>query len=756
MGNSLYSGEHHRKAELLAPAGSMETLKAVAAAGADAVYGAGIRFGARAYANNFTEKELLEAMDYLHLHGKRLYLTVNTLMKQEELSGELYQYLLPLYRQGLDAVIVQDLGVLAFLRREFPDLKLHASTQMFLTGPEGAALAKKMGCSRIVPARELSLEELRQIHERVEIEIETFVHGALCYCYSGQCLLSSMLGGRSGNRGRCAQPCRLPYRVKGGDNSSSGLKGAGGPGSKDRERHLLSPKDLCAIELLPEILESGVSSLKIEGRMKQAEYAAGVTAIYREYLDAWYEQPESYRVSQKDRKRLKELGSRSGFTQGYYKKRNGPEMMAMERPSHTKANEELQEEIRRRYLNQELQEKINGDLTIEAGAEAALTLRYQGISVTVFGDVAQKAQNRPLEKAEIAEKICRTGGSPFVFEHLKIRMEEGTFLPVGGLNRMRRDALKELLEKALEGFRRKEGPETKDEEPLTAEGEGKRPNASAAPYLAVSVRTLEQAEALLENPDVQRIYADSSVFQREQEIQKVRKLACRVQEAGKKFFYQMPPVLRQENGAWYRANLSELLKTGADGFLAPNLDALELLLEAGVPGERILTDSGLYVWNGQARECLAKLGVSDVTLPVELNGRELMARGYEGGELILYGYLPLMISAQCVRKNTEGCSKRPGLFWLKDRYGKEFPVVSQCKDCVSLLYNSSPLSLLHQYETVEKLKPKGYRISFTIEDRAQMEAVLSYYRQGFVKKITIDRKHYLPGYTNGHLKRGVE
>lgn len=724
----------HKKAELLSPAGSLETLKAVAAAGADAVYAAGNRFGARAYANNFTEEELLWAIDYLHLHGRRLYLTVNTLLKQEELCGELYDYLLPLYRQGLDGVIVQDLGVLAFLKERFPGLKLHASTQMFITGPEGAALAKKMGCSRIVPARELSLGELRQIRDRVDIEIEAFVHGALCYCYSGQCLLSSMLGGRSGNRGRCAQPCRLPYRTR------------------DKEGHLLSPKDLCAIELLPELLESGVTSLKIEGRMKQAEYAAGVTGIYRKYLDAYYAEPDAYAVSGEDLKRLEDLGSRSGFTQGYYRKQNGPDMMAMERSAHQKSNDALQEEMRRRYLNQEIQEKINGDLIIQKDKEMLLSLRCGEFTVTHAGDAAQAAKSRPLEQAEIMERICKTGGSPFAFEGLEIRMEEELFLPVSALNRLRRDALKKLEEKILEGFRREE-PLEKGNEVLRRAEDG---NPQAAPYLAVSVRTLEQAYALLENPDIHRIYIDSSGFQREQEIRQVREFTDRVHRAGKQCFYQMPPVLRQESGAWYRAHIKELSETGVDGFLVGNPDGLGLLLEAGIRGAQIQTDSSLYVWSGQAREAFDRLGVSDVTLPLEQNGRELSRRGYEGGECVLYGYLPLMISAQCVQKNTGGCSRKPGLTWLTDRYGKNFPVINQCKDCVNLLYNSSPLSLLHQYETVRNWKPKGYRISFTIETETRMEEVLSYYRQGFVKKVTINREQYLSDYTNGHLKRGVE
>lgn len=259
-----------RKTELLAPAGSFEILRAVVNAGADAVYCAGNRFGARAYANNFTEEEMISAIDFMHLKDKKLYMTVNTLLKEKELEKELYDYLCPYYEAGLDAVIVQDLGVMHFIREQFPNLPIHASTQMTITGAYGAELMLQAGCSRIVTARELSLTEIQDIYEKTGAEIESFVHGALCYCYSGQCLLSSMIGGRSGNRGRCAQPCRLPYELF-EDKSQAALA------KKGKESYLLSPKDLCTIDMIPELIQHGVHSFKIEGRMKQAEYAAGVT-----------------------------------------------------------------------------------------------------------------------------------------------------------------------------------------------------------------------------------------------------------------------------------------------------------------------------------------------------------------------------------------------------------------------------------------------------------------------------------------------
>ena len=278
--------------EVLAPAGSIEGLKAALYAGADAVYTGGRMFGARAYANNLSDEELSECIDYCHLHNKKLYLTTNTLMKQSEIY-QLADWLVPFYEQGLDAVIVQDFGAFAFLKREFPNLDLHASTQMSVHSVQSAALLEKLGASRVVPAREISLEEIAAIRQNTSLEIECFVHGALCYCYSGQCLMSSMIGGRSGNRGRCAQPCRLPYVYEG------------------KEQFWLSPKDICTLQILPEILEAGVDSLKIEGRMKRTEYAAGVAAMYRKYVDLYRKKgKEGYHVEKKDIQDLMDLYNR--------------------------------------------------------------------------------------------------------------------------------------------------------------------------------------------------------------------------------------------------------------------------------------------------------------------------------------------------------------------------------------------------------------------------------------------------------------
>ena len=336
-----------RQVEVLAPAGSFESMKAAIAAGADAVYIGGSQFGARAYADNLDEDHMLEAINYAHLHGASLYMTVNTLVKEKELDS-LFDYLNPYYMAGLDAVIVQDMGVFTYIREHFPDLDIHASTQMTITGAEGASLLKKMGASRVVTARELSLEEIARIHREVGVEIESFVHGALCYCYSGQCLLSSLIGGRSGNRGRCAQPCRLPYDVRKDGHSCQ---------PRD-ERYVMSLKDLCVLDILPDILEAGVYSLKIEGRMKSPRYTAGVVSIYRKYVDRYLKSGrKGYHVDPRDKKILLDLFDRGGFTDGYYVQHNGRDMVALkEKPAFRQGNQELFEYLDAAYVNAELKE----------------------------------------------------------------------------------------------------------------------------------------------------------------------------------------------------------------------------------------------------------------------------------------------------------------------------------------------------------------------------------------------------------------
>ena len=447
------------KHELLAPAGSLEICKAVMNAGADAVYLGGDKFGARAFAKNFTQEDLKEALDFAHMRGKKIFLTVNTLLKNKEIGTELFSYLQPLYEYGLDAVIVQDYGVFQFIRRNFPDLALHASTQMSVSNVAGAKFLMEHGAERIVTARELSSAEIRRIYDETGVEIESFIHGALCYCYSGQCLMSSMLGGRSGNRGRCAQPCRLAYQVT----------DAMGNLLHKKEKYPLSPKDLCTIELLPELCESGIYSFKIEGRMKKLEYAAGVTSIYRKYLDLYEESPESYKVEEADMERLLLLGNRNGFTKGYYEMRNGRSMMTLTDSSHSSNDAKMAyQPAAERKLPVLMQAVFHADRPMELSV-TLLDGEPNTSEVIVSGVCPGLAQNRPLSREELEKRLRKTGDTPFEAAELEISLEDGLFVPVGQLNELRRSALEQLQNQLLAQGRRK-APAKQQENPYEFKG----------------------------------------------------------------------------------------------------------------------------------------------------------------------------------------------------------------------------------------------------------------------------------------------
>ena len=434
-----------KKVELLAPAGNYESFIAAINAGADAVYLAGNQFGARAYADNFSNEEVCQAIRYAHLFHRKVYLTVNILLKEEELSA-LYEYIDPFYQCGLDGVIVQDIGAFFDMKHHFPELELHASTQMTLTGKYGAKLLKEMGASRIVPARELSLEEIREIKKNVDIEIEAFVHGAECYCYSGACLFSSILGGRSGNRGRCAQPCRLPYQVL-TDSHKKITK---------EEQYVLSLKDMCTLSLIPDMIKAGIDSFKIEGRMKKPEYAAGVTAIYRKYIDLYYQAPEKFHVTEEDLSMIRKLYIRSEIQDGYYKKHNGKEMVTLSKPSYSGSDEDLLRKIRSQYIDQCKKIPVNIAISMHTGLPMECTVAepVSGKSVTIQGEMVQQASNRPVERETILKQLMKTGNTNFSLENIQIEMDDSIFIPLKALNVIRRDSLN-VMEQALLGEDRK-------------------------------------------------------------------------------------------------------------------------------------------------------------------------------------------------------------------------------------------------------------------------------------------------------------
>lgn len=730
-----------KKLELLAPAGSFETFKAVIQAGADAVYLGGNAFGARAYANNFAEEELNRAIDYAHIHGRAVYLTVNTLFKEYELEKQLYDYLLPYYKQGLDAVIVQDLGAFSFIKKEFPDLDIHTSTQMTVTNRYGAQMMKDLGATRVVTAREMSFDEIRDISENVDVEIESFIHGALCYCFSGQCLLSSMLGGRSGNRGRCAQPCRLPYEVFEADYKRRG----------NGEPYVLSPKDLCTIEYIPQLAESGIFSFKIEGRMKQAEYAAGVVSVYREYMDRYLKEgAQNYSVSKSDLQKLADFGNRSGFTKGYYEMHNGKSMITFQKPNHAKANEVLQKEIREKYIDSEIKEKIKGNLRLYKDLPATMEISFGDVCISVSGDMVQAALKQPLSKEKIAENMKKTGNTPFEFSELQIDAENDIFMPMGALNQLRRDAIELLEERLTEGFRRKKVqfedvcPEKEDDATLRAfEG------------LSASVEMREQLQPLLVSEYITDIYLDNSCYNRTNIFEALKKDIELIHKHGKKAFFIFPTVFRKKTSNFYLQKKDAFLQLDLDGVLVKSYDALQFVMTEwkGMP---YILDQNVYTYNNRVIELLRGYEPIGLTAPFELNRKELEKRDNEGSEVLLYGNLPLMTSAQCVHANTGKCDKTPGVTYLKDRYGKFFPVKNNCMECYNTVYNTTPLMLFAFKKELENAGFERFRLSFTTEDASKVKEILNVYEVVFAKGEKQLKEVYSGEYTNGHYKRGVE
>ena len=755
-----------KQAEILAPAGSWASMKAAVAAGADAVYMGGTRFGARAYADNPDEKGLLEAIDYVHLHGRRLYMTVNTLFKESELK-ELAEYMTPYYNQGLDGVIVQDLGALRIMKENFPGLELHASTQMTITSVYGARMLKDFGCSRVVTSREMSLDEIRRVREEVDVEIESFVHGALCYCYSGQCLMSSLIGGRSGNRGRCAQPCRLPYRVY------EGQHGQGKPAvmNRENEKYVLSLKDLCTLDILPDILEAGVYSLKIEGRMKSPRYTAGVVSIYRKYTDRYLDHGrEGYHVEPEDRKMLLDLFDRGGFTSGCYEEHNGRDMVALkEKPEFREGNQKLFDYLDRAYVEAELKESVMGHVILETGKPSVMTLSCSGVEVTVNGQAPEAAQKQPMTEEKVLKQLNKTGNTPFFFEHLSAELKGEMFLPVQALNELRRSGLKALESALLQPYRSGRelaglsGSGEVDHQLMpddTAPARFGQPSAAAQPTsapftLTASLEEPWQLEPVLNQKDVSAVYLDAAGFG----PASWKDAADRCHAAGRACYLALPHIFRDHALRFFKDSRALLADAGFDGVLVRALEEIQWLEDNRI-SLPFITDASVYAWNSGTLEELVSKNPLAVTMPWELNSREMgpvvqaCCQAHIPGELVVYGHAPMMVSAQCITRTVKSCTHDRGLLMLKDRTGAMLPVKNHCRFCYNTIYNPSPVSLLGNEDLIRRMGLARIRLQFTVEDAQQTEKVLEAFSASFMGGKTIEPP--FKDFTRGHFKRGVE
>lgn len=699
--------------ELLAPAGNLEIFKGVIESGADAVYVGGSMFGARAYANNFTEEELLEAIDFAHLRGVKVYLTVNTLIKNSEFS-KLYDYLLVYYKRGLDAVIVQDLGVVKAIHEYFPSMEIHTSTQMTVTGADGVRFLSQFGVTRVVMAREVSLAEMKRIHEETGMELEAFVHGALCYSYSGQCLFSSILGGRSGNRGRCAQPCRLPYTVEG-----------------KKDEYILSLKDMCGIKALDKLHDAGVYSLKIEGRMKQLEYACGVVKYYRSYIDSM--KP----VTDADYDRIKALGNRCGFTDRYYFDHNGSDMVTYVKPNFVSNAAEPSPEKRKL--------SIEGELVLREGEPGSLTVKRGDVTYKASIEPVSAALKAPLDKKAAIDRINKTGDTDFEFSHIKAQIGENVFVPNGALNKLRRDAISGLCDKLLKKYYRNDARYA-DMSRLTALPEHVVKSDAAHDeaindYTTIcSCMTRTQLDTLISYDCFDVFYLDFDMYDRNTLIQQFADDVKCLTKRNKKVYLMLPTIFRADSSDYFVSIAKELDKVSFEGFVVKNYEEL-YLTENLFTGKKVILDHNMYTFNDVSKSAFFEHGVSGDTVPLELNSREIMHRNNIGSQMIVYGYYPLMTTANCVHKNTKGCDKKQKLIYLKDRYNKSFAVCNNCKECYNTIYNSLPTMLTKNISKLKEAGIRSFRYSFTIETPKQIKAVM-------------DDK--VAEYTNGHYKRGVE
>ncbi len=743
--------------ELLAPAGNIESFYGVMNAGCDAVYLAGNRFGARAYADNFSDEELLTAIMYAHLYNKKIYLTVNTLIRNDEIA-DLCEFIRPLYLSGLDAVIVQDIGVLRLLHSTFPGLQLHASTQLSVTGKGASVILKDMGVSRIVPARELNLYEIGEI-KKTSVEVECFIHGAMCYCYSGQCLFSSVIGSRSGNRGRCAQPCRLPYKV-------NGMK----------DIYPLSLKDMCTIDILEDLIKAGIDSFKIEGRMKKPEYAAGVTSIYRKYIDQFFEKG-SINVTDGDREFLDKLYIRSEISSGYYNKYNGPEMVTISVPSYTGADERILETIRDKYLTKNAEKKLKKypvrfTAVFTPGEKAYISVTYNELTAEVCGDVVESAQKRPITEDDIISSLSKLGNTclePDAEDPFYIMLGEMPYYPLKDINELRRIVTAELEDLIIASY----GYRGSDLKAETAGDKssggssvlGSSPVASDKEYcdnkynsglFNISVMNCRQFE-VLSGSSAKDITGHVYITEKMLLCDKETKALIRSSNIP---VFVSTAYIRRADSLYLRDYLTGYIREGLiKGVLVRNLEDLEFFkaLKEECHDLVLVSDACLYAWNNEAVGFFSE-NCDTVSLPFELSSGEhnALARNNPDTdfEKMIYGRYPLMQSANCIFKTTASCKKKSAeknsLTFLKDRTGRDNPVLADCLHCHNTIYNSVPLSVYRLNNTPSNI---SFRIDLTYEDEKKTSNIIGYYTELITGNT--DKKPEWE-YTGGFEKKGCE
>lgn len=693
--------------ELLAPAGSMEALRAAVCNGADAVYLGADTFNARMNARNFSAADLQEAVVYCHVRGVKVHLTLNTLVLDREMprAAELIRLAASC---GVDAFIVQDLGVVSLCRQLAPDVPIHASTQMSIHSLEGVMEAAALGCSRVVLARELPAEEIAHICKKSPVEIEVFVHGALCMCYSGQCYLSSVIGRRSGNRGQCAQPCRLPY----------------GYGRFESTRYPLSLKDNCLVGELDELRRMGVASIKIEGRMKRPEYVAIVTRAYRTVLNGGKLMPS-------DLQELETAFSRQGFTDGYFRGQTGSDMFGRRQEGEDTAD--LFASARATYEQGEPQRiGVRFYAMIRRGEPAQLAVEDpDGNLCRTRGPVPEQAVYRSLTPQDLEQQLKKTGGTPYLCTAVRSSLDPDLMLPASAINAMRRDVIAELTAK-----RGRAAPAR-----LNAYDEPPRYDGIAGePQLTIAVRTAGQITSRMLSMKPTVLYVPLSELVEHPELRQrvgvetqLAAILPRVIWSG-----ELVPIARQ---------LRTVYEMGVRQVLAGNLGQLHIARAAGFA---VRGDFGLNIVNSRAMRYLREQGLDSQLLSFELTLPQIrdISKAVPA-ELLIYGRLPLMLMENCVMKNRTGiCACQTGTVRLVDRVGEEFPVVKDPGTCRNVLLNGKKLYLLDKKDALRGMGLWALRLQFTTENPGEIDKVLMDY-QG---RAVFDAGSY----TRGLYSRGVE
>ncbi|WP_408956378.1 DUF3656 domain-containing protein [Natroniella sp. ANB-PHB2] len=822
------------KPELLSPVGNQESLLAAINNGCDAIYLGGKAFNARQRADNFDLKELKEAIEYAHLRTVKVYLTVNTLYKDDELKNVI-KFIEQIYKFGIDAIIVQDLGLARLVSQTLPKLELHASTQLTVHNLKGVKYLESLGFSRVVLARELTLTEIEEIIQNTKLEVETFIHGALCISYSGQCLLSSIIGGRSGNRGLCAQPCRLPYTVV--DLETEEILN-----NKFSKQHLLSPKDINTLELVPDLIEAGISSFKIEGRMKRPEYVAVVTEKYRNYIDQYFNQQGRFEVNDQDQEEIKQLFNRDGFIPGYYLGKDNLDLISYQRPKNwgIKVGKVVDYNQQNKECKIKLEELVNeGDgieVWTEEGKNPGLTLSkpekltaeflvvkikgkikpgdlvyrtsqkklldrlqksYQDINqqkrIAIFGHLSAHldqplqlnlwdqtghhttiksdfcpkiAKKEPITEKDIKEQLTRLGPTPYQLLDLGIELGPNLFIPLSKLNQLRQLAVKDLNQQ-----RKKEFLPTYKQNDFEVEiPELKsKPAINNKPKLSVCCNKRDYLIELASLSEVDRIYYEINNLT----DQEILTLIDQVKAKTKELFIKFPRVARQQEMIDIKEKIELLEKTKIDGYLVSQLGVAELLLETK---KILVADYPLNSFNSYAVNHWQQEGYQGVTLSPELNLdeiKEITRNNQIETELVVYGYLPVMISEYCPigavnkefdsKRNCKQDCLRDKKYGLKDRKEYLFPVITNCTYCRTIIYNCYPLYLLNYLPEIIKTRSDFYRLGINWEEKEEMIKIIKNYYQKINNPKTnnkemdlLNYKFKKEGYTKGHFYRGVE